>query len=178
MKINVLFILIISPFLILFQSNELSKNTFKKVSKEIKTVYDTENFSFESISLADSINSQLKIKINDSNLFKIVNDSTLIGYAFFGKAPSKTDEFDYLVLFDSELIITKSKVLAYREDYGNEIGSKRWLKQFIGLQKDSEVRYGNEIVPISGATISARSMTIAINDLLKTVSILNKNGII
>ena len=60
----------------------------------------------------------------------------VLGYAFIDKAPSKTDEFDYLVLFDENLIIKKAKVLMYREDYGGEIGSRRWLKQFIGKNAD------------------------------------------
>ena len=101
----------------------------------------------------------------------------MAGYAYVAKAPSKTDEFDYLVLFDKDLIITRSKLLIYREDYGAEIGSKRWLKQFIGLKEGASIEYGNQIVPISGATISAESITIAINQLLQSIAILNENGL-
>ena len=81
------------------------------------------------------------------------------------------------MLFDTALIIKKSKLLAYREDYGAEIGSKRWLKQFIGLNSSSTIQYGNEIVPISGATISARSMTVAINNLLQSIAVLQQENI-
>jgi Na+-translocating ferredoxin:NAD+ oxidoreductase RnfG subunit len=102
----------------------------------------------------------------------------LLGYAYVATALSKTDEFDYLVLFDKDLIIVKSKVLVYREDYGGEIGSKRWLKQFIGKSKDDELKYGDNIAAISGATISVRSMTLAINKLLKSIKILHNKNII
>ena len=90
----------------------------------------------------------------------------LLGYAFLGTAPSKTDTFEYLVLFDPDLIIKKVNVLVYREDYGGEIGSNRWLKQFIGIPKNTNLIVGKNVAAISGATISVYSMTNAINQLL------------
>ena len=98
----------------------------------------------------------------------------MVGYAFVDKAPSKTDEFDFLVLFDTNLIIKKAKVLVYREDYGGEIGSKRWLKQFIGKSSIDRLIYEKDIIAISGATISANSMTIAINKLLQSIDMLHQ----
>lgn len=84
----------------------------------------------------------------------------------------------YLVVLDSDLKIVKTKVLIYREEYGGEIGSKRWLRQFIGKTKDSEFRYGDNIDAIAGATISVRSMTNAMNDLMASIKILSKKGIL
>lgn len=175
---NIFFLLLFIPINFGFTSTELSKNIQKKVTKEIKDVFNIESFSLEGVAVSDQIKNQLKTRIGIENLFRINNDSELVGYAFVDKAPSKTDKFDYLVIFDSDLIIMKSKVLIYREDYGAEIGSKRWLKQFIGLDQNSDIRYGNDIKAISGATISARALTIAINDLLKSVNHLRQEKII
>ncbi len=84
-----------------------------------------------------------------------------------------------MILFDTNFIITKSKVLVYREEYGGAIGSKRWLKQFNGHSAtSSELIYGKTIVPISGATISVRSMTKAMNNLLKSIGILQELKVI
>ncbi len=174
MKKNYFFYILILLMAIIIMSFQLPKNIEKKVSKEIRTAYEVENYSLESILISDEINAQLNIRIGESNLFKIHNDSILIGYAFIGKAPSKTDEFDYLVLFDTNLIIKKIKVLIYREDYGSEIGSKRWLRQFVGKTKGEQLKYEKDIVAISGATISARSMTVAINNLLQSIEILQQ----
>jgi Na+-translocating ferredoxin:NAD+ oxidoreductase RnfG subunit len=103
----------------------------------------------------------------------------LIGYGYIGSAASKTAEFDYLVLFDSDLIIIKSKILIYREEYGGEIGSKRWLKQFNGKSLASDkIIYGDNIVSISGATISVRSMTNSINDLLISIKTLKNKKVL
>jgi len=69
-------------------------------------------------------------------------------------------------------------VLIYREEYGGEIGSKRWLKQFIGKTKTDDLRYGDNIINISGATISVRSMTSAMNNLLLSLKTLSEKGIL
>ena len=63
-------------------------------------------------------------------------------------------------------MLKKVNVLAYREDYGGEIGSNRWLKQFVGKARSAELAVGKNIAAISGATISVNSMTNAVNQLL------------
>ena len=174
---NLIIFLILIPIQFGFTSIELSKSVDKKVRKEIKIAFEAEDVLLEEILIDEATNIKLKTIIHRDDLFKIFKNDELIGYVYLGKAPSKTDEFDFLVLFDSDLIIRKSKLVAYREDYGAEIGSKRWLKQFNGLESSSIIEYGNEIVPISGATISARSMTIAINNLLQTIAVLQQENI-
>ncbi|MFD2432290.1 FMN-binding protein [Mesonia maritima] len=95
-----------------------------------------------------------------------------------GTAPSKKKEFEYVVLFDEYFIIKKSKVLIYRENYGLQIGTQRWLKQFIGISPKDEIVYGENIAAISGATISASSMTRAVNKVLKTIELLQQKEIL
>lgn len=151
----------------------------KKADRVISKFYETENFSKEVITIPEEINLKMLSEFNDENLFKIITNDNLLGYGYIGSAPSKAADFDYLVLFDSDFIITKSKVLIYREEYGGEIGSKRWLKQFIGKSSNSpELISGKTIVPISGATISVKSMTKAVNDLLESIKVLQEFKII
>ncbi|MBL4605152.1 MAG: FMN-binding protein, partial [Flavobacteriaceae bacterium] len=109
---------------------------------------------------------------------KILDKEKVVGYAYIGKAPSKTDLFDYLILLNTEFIVAKTKVLIYRENYGGEIGSRRWLKQFIGLKSQDKVIYGKDIIPISGATISTKSMTRAVNSFLQNLQVLIDNDVL
>ena len=156
----------------------LPKNIQKKVDKEIKDIFTIESFAFNEVIISEKIGESWPSKFNNNNLFKIESDTTFLGYAYLSQALSKTAEFDYLVLLDKDLIILKSKVLIYREDYGGEIGSKRWLKQFIGKTENDTLKYGDNIIAISGATISVRSMTNAINNLLKSLKILHFKNIL
>ena len=174
MNIKFLLFLISAGFLI---SSGLPKNIQKKVNKEIKITFNIEEFNFTGISIDAEINKELPSKFEENNFFKIEANDKLLGYAYLSKAPSKTAQFDYLVLLDENLIVLKSKILIYREEYGGEIGSKRWLKQFIGKTENDTLQLGDNIVAISGATISVRSMTHAMNEFLKSLKILQSKNI-
>jgi len=156
---------------------QLPKRILKKVEKELVKTYENKELKLVEMTVPERINTQLGKRINAATLFQIVAATAVIGYAYVGKAPSKTDQFDYLLILDKQLIIKKSKVLVYREDYGAEIGSKRWLKQFIGKSGKDQLKYRRDIMAISGATISALSMTQAINQFLADLTILQKNNI-
>ncbi len=172
------FLVFVIAFSVGLLSFKLPSNLQKKLTKEIKVTFKIEKYELEEITVSDSVNALLINKIQKNKLFKISLNNELLGYAFIDKAPSKTDEFDYLVLFDTDLIIKKAKVLIYREDYGGEIGSKRWLKQFIGKKGNDILVYEKDIIAISGATISANSMTVAVNKLLQSVSELQKHKVL
>jgi len=68
--------------------------------------------------------------------------------------------------------------LIYREEHGKQIGSQRWLKQFIGLSSTDNPSYGENIDAISGATISASSMTMAVGNVLKSIQILKQKKLV
>lgn len=148
--------------LISFQLSAQSPRLLKKATKLIEKTYAVDDI-------------QLKHKEFQTNyvvgdFYKIIDSNQLLGYAFIGTAPSKTDTFEYLVVFDLSLIIKKVNVLVYREDYGGEIGSKRWLKQFVGKARSTDLAVGKNIAAISGATISVYSMTNAVNQLLNEMN--------
>lgn len=154
----------------------VQQRAHEKADKVIAKFYNIDSFAKEVIDVSVEVNKNTVSEFGKQNLFKIVSQSVMLGYAYIGKAPSKTANFDYLVLFDTDFIIQKSKVLIYREEYGGEIGSKRWLRQFNGKSsKSGKLIYNEDIIPISGATISVRSMTKAINDLLESIVILQNN---
>ena len=148
--------------LISIQLSAQSPRLLKKATKLIEKTYAVDDI-------------QLKHKEFQTNsvvgdFYKIIDSNQLLGYAFIGTAPSKTDTFEYLVVFDLSLIIKKVNVLVYREDYGGEIGSNRWLRQFVGKARSTDLAVGKNIAAISGATISVYSMTNAVNQLLNEMN--------
>ena len=175
MKFKIVSILVLP---LLFMSFNFPKGILKKVEKEIKAIYNIEVYEFTNVDITPEVAKDLVSDFSNNNLFKIQAKGNLLGYAYLAQAPSKTAQFDYLVLLDKDLIIKKSKVLAYREEYGGEIGSKRWLKQFIGKAKGDSLKYGDDIMAISGATISVRSMTNAMNNLLQSLKVLHEKNIL
>lgn len=156
-------------------SFEIPKNLQKKVTKEIKATYGVEAFTLSNISVPAKLNASLASQITNDNFYKISASGKVIGFAFLDRAPSKTADFDYLILLDNSGVIKKTNVLIYREEYGGEIGSTRWLKQFIGKTSQDNLEYKNNVDAISGATISVKSMINATNNVLKTVKVLKDN---
>ena len=145
-----------------FQLTAQSPRLLKKATKLIKKTYVVDDIQLEYKEF------QTNSVVGD--FYKIFDSDRLLGFAFIGTAPSKTDTFEYLVVFDPSLIIKKVNVLVYREDYGGEIGSNRWLKQFVGKARSTDLAVGKNIAAISGATISVYSMTNAVNQLLNEMN--------
>jgi Na+-translocating ferredoxin:NAD+ oxidoreductase RnfG subunit len=152
------------------EPNGLSKRALKEVEK----TFAMADFTLEPITVTDETNALLPSIITGNNLFLVQGKGSVLGYVFVDQAPSKTAKFDYLVVFDGNLKVINTKVLVYREEYGGEIGSKRWLKQFIGKSGSDRVKAGENIDVISGATISVNSMTLAMDQLLQTIQILKE----
>ena len=174
-----------STFLILFFffntsgfALQLPKSLLKKTTKAIVKTFEVKEVALEAIVINETVQQKLIHKIGANNLFKIISNQKMIGYAYVDKALSKTDEFVYLILLDLNLIIKSTKVLVYREDYGGEIGSRRWLNQFKGKSYQDKLKYEKNIIAISGATISARAMTRAVNAFLKNIIILKENNLL
>ena len=175
MKIkNIIFLLITS---ILFLSINPLDRIQKKIDKEIKSAFQIDSYSLMYISIEDSVSKSLPLLFND-NFKKIYSDKILVGYSYYSKAPSLYNLYDYLIILDVNLKIKKSKILVYREDYGGEIASKRWLKQFIGKSSSDSFLYSKDISAISGATISVKSMINVVENFMSSIKILDEKNII
>ena len=102
-----------------------------------------------------------KTQVPNGTLYEVLGktDKVYIGYS-----PSKFENFDFMVVFDCDNKIKFVEVLTYRENYGGEISSRRWLKQFIGMTEPKPF-----VNAISGATISVNSIKHSINKLVKSL---------
>lgn len=145
----------------------------KKVVKQVEAAFDLDSIVFNPVVIDNDI--AINFDLKEDTIYKLSANDNIIGYAIIDKAPSKTAQFDYLIVTDTELSIIRTRVLTYREEYGAAIGSYRWLKQFIGKTPQSEF---HDIAAISGATISVRSMKKAIVESLKNLNQLKSKKII
>jgi len=156
-----------------FLSFDLPKSAIKKIDKVITSLWPEQVVEKKAINLS---NKQLE-NFKDNKLYQLINNKKSIGYLYLTKARSKITYFDYMIIFNTDLSIKKIKVLIYREEQGGEIGSKRWLKQFEGKSSANEMKFGDDIQNISGATISARSMTNGVGKATKQVQNLKLQGV-
>jgi Na+-translocating ferredoxin:NAD+ oxidoreductase RnfG subunit len=158
------------------QEIDLPNSAKKKVFKAFDGLWQGEEIT--SILIADELVNEGAIAraLKRPQLFTLNSKTVKKGYLFLAAAPSRYDHFDLMVIYNTDLEIIETKVLIYREDWGAEIGSKRWLKQFMGKSDKQDFRLGYEIQGISGATVSVTSATNAIKLMTLKISELKKTG--
>lgn len=168
-KFNILFFLFFVQF-INAQSTGNSKHIEIKFEKFLVEQFSKSYHAKEKVKLPSTHIKSGILNLDSDQIYRIKdNTSNIIGFAYLGAAKSKVAFFDFVVLFDKDLTISNVKVLVYREDHGGEITSKRWLKQFLGFNITQNIVYKKDISGISGATISATSLTNAVNNVLKSI---------
>ena len=172
-------LLIITLSLVSFPTGDidwLNSNGRKKLEQSISKIWKDKIIKKEEIKIPLATQKLIGSKIKDQSVFKIIVDQKTEGYLFLDSKRSKFDVFDYMVLLNNDLTIKKVKILVYREDYGGEICSPTFLKQFRGKSHESEIKLGKDIQGISGATISCRSAVSGIKIITKKAKILKREG--
>ena len=145
-------------------SANLPSSAIKKMDKTIQSLWVNQVVTKEIIDLSKQQNVPTDLQLN-----KLLINNKPVAFLAISRAKSRVDFFDYMIIYNPDLSIKTIQVLAYREDYGGEIASNRWLKQFEGKKNAEEMKFGDDIQGISGATISARSLTIDVQEVSKFI---------
>ena len=97
--------------------------------------------------------------------WKIITGDNKEYIAIIDNVLGKSMPITFLAIFNEDRSVHNISVIKYREPYGGEIKSKRWLKQFKNFNHLSNYKIGESIDGISGATISTKSISKGINKL-------------
>lgn len=135
----------------------------KKFNNELAKFFELKSLSTTEIK---------KLSNNTDKFYKVFDEDKQLGFAVYTSAAGRYDKFEYMIIYNLNYELELVKILIYRSQYGAEITSKNWLKQFYHKQTDS-LKYGSDIQAISGATFSANSITKNINRINKLM--LNHN---
>jgi Na+-translocating ferredoxin:NAD+ oxidoreductase RnfG subunit len=116
----------------------------------------------------DSIRLVMKQRFDADTLHLLiaVTRERIAGYAVIDQTKGKDQLITYAVVVDEKLSVKGIEILAYREPYGGEVQNQSWLRQFLGKQPEDTLRPGRDIKNITGATISARSVTLGVKKIL------------
>lgn len=173
--IQLVFISLILIFVIEANAKQFPKPIQKRIDKAIETTFGIENAEFVEIPNI-SVGENEFVGIENVSVSSVVLSGKRVGFAGFSSSKGKNDLFDYMVLFDESLHIKKVVVLVYRSSYGGEIMAKYWLKQFEDKSNGKEMEFEKDIDSISGATISAPSITTGIKSLSLLMVKLKEEG--
>ena len=154
MVLKLLVIITSLSFLVSSGGSTLYNTTKKRADKEMSKHWQDLEYTLEKVELIEPSGFEL-YRVNKTK-------SDQLEYVLFDEAPSKVDTFIYMVIFDANGAINKVSVLLYKENYGGEIASKRFLRQFEGKANGQEMQFNKDIDGISGATMSVQSITHAV----------------
>lgn len=130
----------------------------KKAEKKIFKTFSRKDIAMTFIDIPNIDLNQFGV-FTKLSLAKLNSSDGSLGYVMFNSSVGRTDFFDYMIIFDKDLKIISSFVLAYRSNHGSEIASSYWLKQFKGKYNGQLMEAYTDIDIISGATMSGESFT-------------------
>jgi Na+-translocating ferredoxin:NAD+ oxidoreductase RnfG subunit len=106
-------------------------------------------------------------KENDTVTFYFgTKDGKKTGAAFIEVQPGKWGPVKYIVALDLTGKVTNLAVMAYVEQRGKPIATRRFLNQFVGKTDKSAITVGKDIDAVSGATISSRATAFAVKKVV------------
>lgn len=164
---------ILIGILTIFSSYSSSDKSKRRINKEIKRVFG----DIEVLIIPVEINGL--VEYPNKEFYKLKVGENLSGYLAVIKANGcrvggckapvvgsvdEYEQFSFIVIFDNLKQIKKVSVIDYNSEYGYEITSRGWLKQFIKTH-DLPYVYGENIDAISGATKSGKSIINEINEV-------------
>ena len=137
-------------------SPSLYSITRKRADKVMNKYWLDEEYNLTRVTLAGTEQPEL-YGVSQGN-------SQPFAFVLFAEAMGKVDTFTFLIIFQPDGVIKKVSVLLYKENYGGEIASKRFLRQFEGKANGLSMEYNENIDGISGATISVQAITRAVRE--------------
>lgn len=110
-----------------------------------------------------------KFPENDFEVFIGETGAKIDGYALVQNTIGKHKPMTYMVGVDNTGHVLNVELLVFREARGSEVRTKRFNVQYEGKTVSDPVRLNKDIINISGATMSVRSMTAGIKRALVLV---------
>ena len=118
--------------------------------------------------LKDPIQEALHRRVPESSitLYTGLKNSAKTGYALILEELGKHYPMTFIVGITPQFKVKRAALMVYREKIGHQVRKKRFLKQFFGKGSDSTLAVNQDIINVSGATISSWAMTAGVKKAL------------
>lgn len=96
-------------------------------------------------------------------------DGALQGYAIVTEEIGKFKPITFLVAIAPDASVKDVAVMVYRESHGGDVRRRRFLAQFRGKTTEDPIKQNRDIINITGATLSVRSVARGVRKVLLVV---------
>ncbi len=100
------------------------------------------------------------------------------GYAVIDEEMGQHQPITFGVKISPAGQVERLEVMVYREGYGSEIREPRFRRQFEGMTEHDRMRFGDDVVAISGATISSKAMTAGVRRAVALVTVAERQVVL
>jgi hypothetical protein len=113
----------------------------------------------------------------DAYTFFIARSGSRIdGYALFDEENGEHLPISFAVKLSPDGVVERQEIVAYREPRGDEVRDSRFRRQFVGKSARDPIITDDDIIAISGATISSRAMAVGVRRALVLFEELIRSG--
>jgi hypothetical protein len=95
-------------------------------------------------------------------VFRVSHAGTPLGRAFVVEEIGKHRPITFVVGLRPDRTVEDVAVMAYREAYGGEIATRRFLRQYAGKAPGADLRTPQNITNVAGATLSVEAASRAV----------------
>jgi hypothetical protein len=92
--------------------------------------------------------------------------SKVDGYALIDEEQGEHLPITFAVKLSPEGVVLRQEIVCYREARGDEVRAVQFRQQFVGKSSHDPVQTNQDIVAVSGATISSRAMAVGVKRAL------------
>ena len=137
---------------------------------------------FKKVTIADEVRSRIARRLGYAparqsyNFYVATSDGKVDGYAFIDEEMGEHLPITFAVKLSKEGLVERQEVMVYREPRGDEVRDEHFRKQFVGKSARDSLSINDDIVAISGATISSRAMSAGVKRALVLFEELVKSG--
>ena len=105
----------------------------------------------------------------DYTIFVGKQQEKTLGYAIVDEELGKYRPITSMIGIDPEGKVLEVAIMVYRESRGGEVAHKRFLQQYVGKTSRDAIRVRQDVISITGATLSVRAVSTQVRKALAIV---------
>lgn len=107
-----------------------------------------------------------RTKLPVDRIWRALRDDQLLGHLIVDEVYGKHEFITYAAAIDANGAVIGIEIMDYRETHGGQVREASWREQFRGKHSGDALELDEDIVNISGATMSCKHVTEGVRRLL------------
>ena len=128
----------------------------------------SQNVTYKKVQLDDVEKQKLQQRLgyapakSNYTFYVATSGARVDGYAFLDEEKGEHLPITFAVKLSPQGKVLRQEIVVYREARGDEVRDERFRAQFVGKSATDAIEAGEDIVAVSGATISSRAMAVGV----------------